>query len=143
MFLMPLGIGLAFGLISSFMQKRTLEVMPKEPTIYGVSQNKALGVAGLGLALLASGPLALIGAIVGGAAISTEMMRVQVDDGIKRNLWNATAQQAQLEQQAAAEQAAAQQAAAQQAAAPAAPGGGGFFSQFLSPFFSHPVPQAP
>ena len=128
MFLMPLGIGLAFGLISSFMQKRTLEVMPKEPTIYGVSQNKALGVAGLGLALLASGPLALIGAIVGGAAISTEMMRVQVDDGIKRNLWNATAQQAQLEQQAAA---------------PAAPGGGGFFSQFLSPFFSHPVPQAP
>ena len=110
MFLMPLAVGLAFGLISSYMQKRTLEVMPKEPTIYGVSQNKALGVAGLGLALLASGPLALIGAIVGGAAISTEMMRVQVDDGIKRNLWNATAQQAQLEQQAAAQQAAAQQA---------------------------------
>ena len=42
MFLMPLGIGLAFGLISSFMQKRTLEVMPKEPTIYGVSQNLSL-----------------------------------------------------------------------------------------------------
>lgn len=137
MFLGPLVIGAAFGLITSYMQKRTLEVMPKEPTIYGIPQNKALGVAGLGLALLASGPLALVGAIIGGAAISTEMMRVQVDDGIKRNLWNVTAQQAQLEQQAAAQQAAAP-------AAPAAPGGGGgFFSQFLSPFFSHPVPQAP
>ena len=130
MFLGPLAIGLGFGLISSFMQKRTLEVMPAEPTFYGIPQNKALGVAGLGLALLASGPLALVGAIVTGAAISTEMMRVRVDDGIKRGLWKQTAQQAQLEQQAAAQQA---------AAAP----GGGFFSQFLSPFFSHPVPQAP
>lgn len=128
----PLLLGAGFALATGYMTKRAFQDEKLDPQLFGMSQGKTVGLLGLLGAAVLPGPFALISAVLGGAGLGSELVRIQVKTGLEKDAWASMAPPPGTPQLPGPSAPPADPAAA-------APGGG-FFQSFLSPFFNHPEP---
>lgn len=144
----PLLLGAGFALATGYMTKRAFQDRQLDPQLFGMSQGKTVGLLGLLGAAVLPGPFALISAVLGGAGLGSELVRIQVKDGLEKDAWASMAPPPgvpQLPGPGAPPNPGGSPPFVNPTApaGPAAAPGGGWFQSFFSPFFDHPEPTKP